>query len=837
VTGSRLRYSLQDIRANGFVDTPAPVTVFNRQRIDQLGASSVGQILSYAPQQPFRRFEGSTISGAEITQLRGLGFDSTLILVNGRRTIPSANTVSVNTFDLNTIPLAAVERVEILSDSASAVYGADAVGGVINVILKKDVPRPMIDVHYGAADGGAEERRISLSGGYSTDRLHTLLVLDYFDRGLLLGSDRERWADQDYRRFGSADRRTTATRPGNITSLTMDNLPGLPSRFAAVPAGRQGQLTQADFLATAGQQNKDSLLKYSAIVPQTNRRSAAGFADFDITSAVNVFAELLYANRRNTFQYDPLVLDDVVVPATNYYNPFGVDVSVDYVLAGLGPTQPRNDSELIRAIAGLRGAVGKWDWELSALNTDEDSELWFQNRADPIKVFAALAQSDPARALNVFEDGPGGSPEFLASLLSDRQIFRSSSTGTQGLAVIRGQLGMLPAGAIETVLGGEWLDSDIVFKDDFTFVEHGRSASAAFAELRVPIVNSAMQIPAVDGLSLTLAARNDHYSDFGDSFNPQFGLVWRPNSSLLLRASYGTAFRAPSLYELHAPRQEYLNVQILDPVRGNEPASVRFITGGNPELEATEADSFTAGLVLTPESLRGLQLSSTYWRLQMRNGVKILPFNIILANAERFADRIVRAPASDTRPGVLQSLDVSYINFGSAETSGIDMAGMYSFDTRIGRFSPSVSATWVADYKVVDLPDTPEVDTVGLASNVTGSILKWRATATVGWAMDSLGLSATGRYSPAYDDAHPFTGRTGRRIPSQFLLDLQATLDIEKLLGGRSSWLPGLKLTAGASNVFDEEPHFSEVTDGLGFDPSQGDLRQRFMYMRLSTTF
>ena len=168
----------------------------------------------------------------------------------------TAANAAFNAFDLNMIPIAAVERVEVLSDAASAVYGADAVGGVVNLILKRELERVEADVRYGAASGGAEERRASLSGGFGTERVNASLVLDYFDREFLLGAERERWRDQDYGRFGGTDSRSANANPGNITSRTGANLPGLSSTWAAVPVGSTGiGLTPADFEATAGQRN------------------------------------------------------------------------------------------------------------------------------------------------------------------------------------------------------------------------------------------------------------------------------------------------------------------------------------------------------------------------------------------------------------------------------------------------------------------------------------------------------------------------------------------------------------------------------------------------------
>src|SRR5690606_13775467 len=139
----------------------------------------------------------------------GLAVGTTLVLINGRRTVTTGLAGSTGYFDLNTIPISAVERIEVLSGSASAIYGADAVAGVINVILKKDIERPVVDLYYGAARGGADERRASLSAGYHGERFRGSVMLDVFDRGLLLGAEREHFADRDFRRFGGQDGRVT----------------------------------------------------------------------------------------------------------------------------------------------------------------------------------------------------------------------------------------------------------------------------------------------------------------------------------------------------------------------------------------------------------------------------------------------------------------------------------------------------------------------------------------------------------------------------------------------------------------------------------------------------
>jgi len=844
VLGSRLPMPKADPRTNPYIETPVPVTVFNREKIESLGASSVPDLLKFLPQQPSRRSEGTFRSGAQNVELRGLGFDTTLVMINGRRTLASAASLGSNIFDLNSIPVTAVERVEVLSDSASAIYGADAVGGVVNVVLKKDIEHPTLDLHYGVADGGADERRAAFSYGFSKGRLHTSLLLDYFDRNFLLGAERDRMNNQDFRRFGGADWRTGSANPGNVTSRSSANLPGLPSRTAAVPSGSTGVgLTPADFLATAGQRNLVSLGQYTSIYPETRRRGAAAFIDFDVNPQVKAFGELYFFNRHTMVQSDPVQLTNARVSAANPYNPWsssGTDVSVDFLLSGVGPRQTVTKANLRQGVAGLRGEAGKWDWEVSLLRTDEDSSAVLRNEVNLSRVNAALLQSDPALALNPFQDGPGGNAELLASLRSEPH-YAYRSAATQAAAALRGKLFSVPAGEIEAVIGGEWLKADMLFREA-VFIERDREVAAGFAELRIPLVAADMNLPAVNALTLTLAARHDHYNDFGNTFNPQYGLVWKPLDSLMLRASYSTSFRAPSLFELYSPRQVNPGVLIPDALRNNLISPVTFITGGNENLEPTEAESFSAGFVFAPAAISGLQLSSSYWRIHMDQRVKILPFNIVITHADEFPGRIQRADPTPLdiaagRPGALTSLDISRVNFGTVETDGVDSAVAYAVETPAGTFSSSVSATWVAHFSEIDIPGSPMVDRVDRA-NLQGTIPRWRVVGTLAWKKRSVGASVSARYLPSYSDANGLTGApTGESLGAQTFVDLQGSIDFAKLWSERIPWASGLKLIVGASNVFDKEPNFAVVGSSLGTDPTQSDLRQRFIYMRLSTSF
>lgn len=830
VTGSRIERSGEG---------PAPVQVFTQETFQRLGAATVQDVLRYTPQQPFTRAQYYYQSGAEYAQMRGIGVDTTLILINGRRVVPTSNSLVLNAFDLNTIPLAAVERIEVLSDSASAIYGADAMGGVINVVTKKQIPRPVLDLQYGGVDGGGQSLRSSLSAGYATDRLRSSLILDYFEQDFLLGTERERWSNQDYTRFGGTDYRSMAGMPGTIRSVTGRNLPGLPSSFATVPEGSTGVgLTAADFAATAGMRNRTSTLGASSILPKAHQRSAAGFVEFDLTADLTAFGQVLYTNRDTVSQDESYAVLAATVPATNPFNPFGQAVYVDMLLVGLPTRQFVHGVELTRGVGGLRGSLGSnWEWEVAATASSETDDAYATNQVNGSRVAAALAAIDPSRALNPFVDGPAGSPELLASLVAPN-VRHHFSRGRQLSAFMRGSLFDVPAGSVDAVLGGEWRDEAVIYGDLARSVDDGRRVNAAFAELSVPLVSSTPYRKG-DVLSMTVAARLDDYSDFGSTLNPQFGLMWRPVPDLLLRGSFGTSFRPPSLYELRSPRLMAANVPLSDPARDNMLTSVTLVAGGNPYLRPIEADSMTAGFVLTPSELPGLRLLGNYWKVHTNHRVTVLHYSQVLANEAAFSDRVLRAEPTPAdvaagRPGQLLQLDVSRMNFGRLTTSGIDLEASYELATSLGTLTPHLSATWVDEFVAVDIPGQAPIDRVGIA-HMSGSIPRWRVVGSLGWERGALGLSTTLDWRPAYMDANA-TGLTGRKLPARTLVDLQGTVALDQLLPAGKLW-DDLKLQLGVKNVFDEQPAFAEIGYAIGFDSSQGDLAGRFGYVKLSKGF
>lgn len=812
----------------------APAVVLGPREIEHSGATSIMQLLQFIPQQPFLRPDGFRSNGAQYAELRGLEPAMTLVLINGRRVFASAASFSANAFDLNQVPLSAVERVEVLLDSISVRHGADAIGGIINIVLRDDIEHPSIEAHFGTAAGGGEEHQASISAGLGNDDAHAALVLDYRDVAPLFGVERDLWRNQDYTRFNSIDQRSTVSSPGNVFAV----LPGftLPggAPFAAVPEHTDGAITEPDeFLPF--QLNRESLLQYFPIVAEDRRASAIASAQAKLMPDLIASADLMFVDRYVVFSTLPPVVPGALVMPTNPYNHLGQPVLVIGLLNGADLTQASIDASLIRGSGSLRGKLQDWDWELSLLRSEENAEVRFENVVDDSRLAQALANPDPQRTLNLLSPGPAASPAVLASVLKPPDVDSIGTDATQLMGVLSGRLFALPAGDVTTVLGSEWRKEAVEF--DSLLGAFDREIAAGFAEVRVPLISEQMQIPAARQLVVTVAGRFDRFDDFGEIFSPQYGVVWNPQRDVAVRGTYARSFRPPSLYELYLP---HLPVQqsIADPLRGESYPALQ-ITGGTSDLEATRAESYTAGIEFTPAALSPLTLAATYWHVAMDKRITALSSTFVLLHESAVADRVVRAEptAEDLAaglPGRVLSLDLTRMNFGSLTTSGIDLGASYAFETAAGRFAADVKGTWIDQYDAFDLPGEAPTDRINVA-NSFGTIAQWRAIASLDWQLGAVGATTYVRYIPSYDDT--LNGvRNHRTIPSQTFLDLQFSLDLGQLLEG-STLLHGLKFTGGALNALNQEPHFAEVNGVQGYDTSQGDLKGRFWYLRLGKSF
>ncbi len=781
VTGSRVP------RIEG--EHAVPVLILDRPAIERTGAQSVQELLNHVPQASINSLQ--TFAGSSTIQLRGFGTGTTLILINGRRIVTSGSQAAANYFDLSNVPIGAIDRVEVLASGASALYGADALAGVVNIILRKSVTGLEMGVNYGeASDGKAPQTRASIATGGQFERLHALLTLDYFDRHSLLG---------------------------------------IPALGAARPS---------DFAATDGVLNLTAPFKYSSPIPETRRSNAFASATYDFGQELSVFTELMFSHAETAVIQTPLTFSGgrtgvFKIPATNPFNPFGVDVGIDYLLDALGPASQNFTVNFGRGLVGIRGVLGtEGNWEIGALATRDRSDDQFKNFFDLNLTRAALAQTDPASALNLFGTGPVGSPTLLNSLLRAAQRFTYRSNDNQIDASLSGPLMRLPAGAIQGGLGAELRKEKLDFFTA-TVVSGDRVARSVYGEMLVPLFAGGEDTFGMRSVNVTLAGRSDNYTDFGNTFNAQEGLEVRPVSSILVRASHSTSFKPPSLYQLGLPRLAQ-SVQGFDPRRGNEQYTWTVGSGGNPNLQPEDGRSLTAGIVFEPKGFaNGLLLSADYFSVRLNNRIQSGNLTTIVTNESTFPDRVVRAPPTTTDtaagfPGRITSVDASILNFGTVDTNGVDFRLSHKITTGFGAWFPSVNATYVHHYTAALVPGGQPQQRLGVL-NSDGYAPKWKGVASLFWNREAASAGLSARYTASYQASPPFGTA---QMPSNTLYDLQLGYDFGP--SNQSPWIRHSKVTLGVINLSNKEPPFLPI---FGYDGTQYDLRGRFVYVDLKIKF
>jgi iron complex outermembrane recepter protein len=820
VTGTRIR------TGNASQD----VKVFDREKIDRSGRTTVTEFLNTVPAVALSSTEQNTETSVS---LRGLPVGTTLVLINGRRVGPKGvqGTQSQNDFfDLNNIPLGVVERIEVVAGGSSAVYGSDAIAGVVNILLRRNFDGVEGTANYGWADG-VDETSASLAWGKEWERGGFSIVGSYQTRGELTNTERALTASNDYRAFGGANGNFPMCNPGNVFSIDGTPLPGAPAgssaTFAAVLPTSTGTPTFTDF--SYGTLNECAFALGRHLSPATQRAGVFAQANYQITPSIEVFAELMYSHTEQDghsnkqFMFGTPASQSFRVSASNPYNPFGRTVGIAATFDGV-QVGTNFDAEFFRPLVGARGTfLEEWDWEVAAWQAADWTEFASKDSiANNVAIQNALNSSDPATALNPFVVGSFGSPSLVDSLFSDGlRTFTGRAQSVNGFA--RGPLLSLPAGDIQLVLGGEYdrgtLSSKVVsavtipLKPQTTY---HRDSYAAFAEARVPIFG-APDTASSEILAVTLAGRYDHYSDFGSVTTPQVGAELRPFDELLLRATYAEAFKAPALEDLYSPvtTSSFL---IRDPISGLQ-TIVPGDRGGNPNLRPLGGVSRTFGFVWSASEIPGLKLLATHWEIEEQDAIQNVTPQFVVDNEVRFPGRVTRNAS-----GAIIHIDASKVNFGSIEVAGIDYEVNYSLPTDFGDWSGSLSASQTYEYTATLTAGAPPLEGVSRARESGNWAPRWKGIVGLGWTLDAYSANVGARYVGSYIDY-----RTPRDIGNFWTFDANLRYDIGDDIGA-----DGAYVAVGAVNLFDTSPEYSSFSgNAVGYDPSQADIRGRFLYVRL----
>lgn len=861
VTGSHIR---------GARDAASPIVTFGRDDIDRSGRATVADALNALPQNfgglgtPASLLAGSDRTGvnsqaANGVNLRGLGADATLVLVDGRRL---AGTGLRGDFaDVSSIPTAAIARVDVLLDGASALYGSDAVGGVVNIILRRDFDGAETRARVGIASGSAaRETQFAQTVGKTWDGGHALFSYEYYDRDPLPAAKRDYAASDDLRPFGGTDHRGFYTNPGNI--LVFDTPTNAYKPAYAIPAGQNGSsLTTASF--RPGTANYGSARDGSDILPGQSRNSLyAAFAQ-DLSATVELSADARFSRRVFAYASAPATTA-LSIGSANPHFVMAPDGQTSQLIAysfgeEIGPVQASGASESLALTTALRADLGRtWRVEGYAAFAQEIGASLNANLINSAYLTEALGGADNASTgfratrdgyFNPYGDAGANSATILDFISSGYSRARNVSRNETINLQADGTLFALPAGDVKMAAGANWRRE--IFRQQnrallSTALErtgqrlsYQRTVSSAYAELRVPLVSPDAVLPGVRRLDLSLAARMEDFSDVGRTTNPKVGLAWEPVEGLALRATYGTSFRAPSLSEVY----EAPDVSASFLTRNGARTLSLIQYGGNLDLKPETATSWTAGFDVTPPALPGLKVSGTWFRTDFsdrigqpaRENLTVALRDPTLASFVHIIDPgsaadLARVNALITFPtypyqGLFPAsaygaiVDARWVNTASVQVQGVDGQIGYSFDRGADRFDLSANASYLLTFERQVTPQAAPVDVVGVAGNPA----RFRGRAQAAWRRGSVSASLAVNYQSQEKDL------AGKTIDSWTTTDLQLgwTSDREGPLGG-------LTLALSVQNLFDTPPPFYDSPAGIGFDAANADPLGRFVSLQLT---
>lgn len=750
VTGTNIR---------GAGDQFSPVATISRSEIDAAGFATAAEVIASLPQN----FGGGGASidqansttagaGASSPNLRGLGAEATLTLLNGRRLAPGG--LTGGGVDISAIPLAALERVEVLSDGASAIYGSDAVAGVVNFVLRDDFIGNETRLRLGTlSQGDGDSVQASHTFGAASERANILLSYEYFSEDALDASDRE----------------------------------------FAIGMGSPGNL-----------------------LPKTRRNGLFGSGAFQLNQSTEIFADA-YVNERRSAQ---------VSNANSVVN--GVAEVLQYGV-----------------VAGARAELGQSAGaELSASYSRSD----FEDEA----TYSPLLSSGLASIYG----------ETTAQVLAVEGRIDASFEGVMGRK-IDSVLGVQyreeshDGGQVQRGLSGSPISSEQLAADN------DRSVMAAFGELLIPLFGEAKGGSNSPTLSLNLAGRYEHYSDFGDTFNPKVGMRWEPVEDFALRGTYSTSFRAPRLQQLVDDVSSVLLADFIDPGVPSGESVALLVNRTSSDLGPEESTSWTVGFDLAPSAIPGMELRATYYSIDYEGrigtpGVSFDSSTFRLHDFEIPAERNVDQSALQSLvdastfpllnatffPGRSMSdlsdvtvlLDVRPTNTARSKVDGVDISGSYSFNSGEIDWSFFAAGSVILDAtdQFSELQDpVSRVDTTFNPSDIR---IRGGATASSGFTQLSLALN----YVDDYRDDQVLGDAVG--VDEWLTVDASIRADLDGVLS--AAVFRDASLTLGVRNLFDRDPPSistsvapSAVMRQAAYDSANADPQGRVFSIQLTKSW
>ena len=806
VTGSNIPRAADEVPAS-------PVVTIDRAGIDDSGRATISDVLQRLPINSGGNFNetatNSFAPGSSGLSLRGLGQNSTLTIIDGRRVAPYAlpqNGTSAFS-DLDSIPQGAVERVEILKDGASAIYGADAIAGVVNIVLRDDYQGLELTSRYGnTTHSDAGEILNQLVGGVANKKGSFLFTADFYKR------NEQRLADRSYSQSADSARNqpdaTTGspgynfvTFPGRAVGGTFP--PGTPygtDNRSSRPFPGLFTLPDGSTVSAIPGTNGQSLNDYqSGYIPYNYNSSVTDYPDTDrygffakgkyaLFPWLTTYTELLYNHSDSRFQAAPAPIESdtqeaLFIPANNPYNPFGVPIGyganngTDFRFRALdfGPRVNHLSTDFYRALFGSTVKLPlDFSFDSSGLYSQSHVYNFGQNNISDPALRASLMSTDPATAFNVFSGVEGANSQALINSLKVNTI----NDSTAELTLFDGKLNgpvpylKLPAGPVMVALGGEYRHERLNNQNDplsasfqvagaggvSTFSE--RDVYAGFYEVDVPVVSPLWNFPGVYALDLVAAQRYEHYSDFGGYSAPKFTVREQPIKDLTLRGSYSEGVRAPSLSELAGNN---INFETLDdPLGLGGGPDYQVNSQGNPHLQPEKSYALYGGFVYSPSFsfTKGLSISLDWSQIIRRRTIQPLPLTVLLQEYGQDPagnDIVVRGSNRQ-----IDHINDFFTNVGAVKVRAFDFDVSYNYETKFfGTFSLDTTGTYLQSYKVITGLSDPNLGVDGYNNKIVSyagtdifgvALPQFKAQASAFWNY-KFGLRNISGETPASNDA------------------------------------------------------------------------------------
>lgn len=815
---------------------------------------------------------GSTNGGSQIL-LRNA---ATLVLVNGRRSAvnPVSSTGGYSFVDVNMIPVAAIQRIEVLADGASAIYGTDAVSGVVNIILKTNYEGFEAGARYGWSTnkGHTAKRSGYVVGGVSNGKTSMTLSAEFVKEDPIFNYERS-YSDPTYGtptfagsvNIGSAYYYLDPTK--NAPAVTAGGLPAATLVANGTYSGPRAQGDQFQFF---------NLAQYVTQSVQNERKSFSLAFDHKWNDLVTGFGDVLVVQTNTYSQINGQPINSsalavltpgtfpgaggTTIPAGLYGNPFNVAVTARNRLVA-APRQYLNDTTGIRAIAGLKGKIdSNWSWEAAAtynrITQDYQNPGVINNKnlanAIVTNQFNFFART---QAAGVIENGGfvGTATGGFISTLRNVDV------------KVRGSAFELPGGPVDIAVGAEQRKEGLSATADplsqldpvtgqlgwngattlYPF-DANRSVGSLFAEARFPI---AKNVPGAHVLELTGAVRHEYYSDTTNPTVPKVSVRYLPvNDEFALRGTYSKSFSAPSLFNLFGPVSiGFTSPFTLRRVNGTTVANLQTNSqsGANAALKPSKSKNATVGFVYSPKAVKGFSVSVDYWNIKQSELISSIPTNVLLQDVEtngpasKYAD-VVRfksfTGAKVTAPGQIGTavpddvyVTAKNVNIADQALDGFDVTLKYTMKADAGKFDFGSNIGIYNHYTHVDVPGDPRQETVGKSTVFNGTIPRWQSYSFVEYTRGNCGAFLGWRSIPGITD-----DEDGASIAKFNSFDLSTSYTF----GAKNKWMSGAKVTLGVNNVFNKfGPKDPTIFSDSNVDTATYGAMGRFIYVDVKFKF